>query len=94
MTPDELTGETTKVKRLTRSRNAAIHGGPLSDAACGTTADFAATLARQALSTPIWAIVNARSVEAHATSRRDEFRLRIQNLTRGGDLANLFRLSP
>jgi hypothetical protein len=32
-----------RVKRLTRSRNAAIHGGPLSDTACGTIAEFAKT---------------------------------------------------
>ena len=83
-----------RVKRLTRSRNAAIHGGPLSDVACGTIADFAAALGRQALNTTIWAIVTGRPVDAYATSRRDEFRQRIQNLTQGGDLANLFRLTP
>jgi hypothetical protein len=83
-----------RVKRLTRSRNAAIHGGPLSDAACGTIADFAATLARQALNTTIWAIVTGQQVDAHATSRRDELRQRIQKLTQGYDLANLFSLTP
>jgi hypothetical protein len=70
----------TRVKRLTRSRNAAIHGGPLSDAACGTIADFSVTLARQALTTTIWAIVTGQQVAAYATSRRDEFRQRIQKL--------------
>ena len=83
-----------RVKRLTRSRNAAIHGGPLSDVACSTIADFAAALARQALSTTIWAIVTGEQVDTYATSRRDEFRQRIQNLTQGGDLTNLFRLTP
>ena len=82
------------MKRLTRCRNAAIHCGPLSDVACGTIADFAAALARQALNTTIWAIVTGRPVDAYATSRRDEFRQRIQDLTQGGDLANLFRLTP
>jgi hypothetical protein len=38
-----------RVKRLTRSRNAAIHGGPLSEAACGTITDCAVTLAQEAL---------------------------------------------
>ncbi len=84
---------TNRVKRLTRSRNAAIHGGPLSEAACRTIAEFAAALARQALSTTIWAVVTGQPVDVYATSRRDEFRMRIQHLTQGGDLANLFRLT-
>jgi hypothetical protein len=83
-----------RVKRLTRSRNAAIHGGPLSHAVCGTIADFATTLAVQALSTTIRAIVNGQQVDDYATSQRNEFRQRIQNLNQGGDLANLFRLTP
>jgi hypothetical protein len=83
-----------RVKRLTRSRNAAIHGGPLSDAAFDTIAEIAAALGRQALSTTITATVAGQSVEARATSRRDEFRQRITNLRQGGDLANLFKLTP
>jgi hypothetical protein len=83
-----------RVKRLTRSRNAAIHGGPLSDAACGTIADFATSLAQQALNTTIWAMVTGQQADAYATSRRDEFRQRILKLNQGGDLANLFRLTP
>jgi hypothetical protein len=82
------------VKRLTRSRNAAIHGGPLSEAACGTIADLATTLALQALNTTIWAIVTGQQVDAHATSQRDEYRQRSLKLKQGGDLANLFRLTP
>jgi len=74
-----------RVKRLTRSRNAAIHGGPLSDAACGTIAEFATTLAQQALNTTIWAIVTGQQVDTYATSQRDEYRQRILNLTQGGD---------
>jgi hypothetical protein len=49
-------------------------------------ADFAATLERQALTTTIWAIVTSQQADAHATSRRDEFRQRIQKLRQGGDL--------
>lgn len=82
-----------RVKRLKRSRNAAIHGGPLSHAACDTIADFATTLARQALNTIIWANVTGQQVDAYATNRRDEYRQRILNLQQGGDLANLFRLT-
>jgi hypothetical protein len=82
------------VKRLTRSRNAAIHGGPLSDAACGTIARFATTLAKQAVTTAIWATITGEELDAYAARRRDEFRQRIINLTQGGDLMNLFRLTP
>ena len=83
-----------RVKRLTRSRNAAIHGGPLSDAACGTITEFATALAQQALNTTIWAIVTGQQVDTHATSRRDEYRQRILNLKQGRDLTNLFTLTP
>jgi hypothetical protein len=83
-----------RVKRLTRSRNAAVHGGPLSEAACGTITDCAVTLAQEALNTTIWAIVTGQQLDAYAISRRDEHRQRIHNLTSGGDLANLFKLTP
>lgn len=91
---DERRRINARVKRLTRSRNAAIHGGPLSDAACGTIAEFAKRLARQALTTTIWAIATGRQAGTHATVRRDEHRQRILKLTQGGDLANFFRLTP
>ena len=83
-----------KVQRLRRTRNAAIHGGTLSEVACSTISDFATYLAHQALNATIWAIVTGQRVDVHAASRRDEFRQRIQNLKQGGDPANLFRLTP
>jgi hypothetical protein len=83
-----------RVKRLTRSRNGAIHGGPLSEAACGTIADFGKTIARQALSCTIRATVDGQPSGGYATSQRDEYRQRSLRLNQGGDLANLFRLTP
>lgn len=83
-----------RVRRLTRSRNAAVHGGTLSEAACSTITDCALTLAQEALNTAIWAIVTGQQLDAYAVSRRDEHRQRIQILTSGGDLANLFKLTP
>lgn len=83
-----------RVRRLTRSRNAAIHGGTLSQEACATITDLAAVLAQDALNTSIWARVTGRPLEAYATSRADEHRQRIANLTNGGDLNNLFTLTP
>ncbi|WP_373235092.1 hypothetical protein [Mycobacterium marinum] len=83
----------TKVERLRRTRNAAIHGGILSETACATIADFAAYLAHQALTATIWAIVTGNPVDADTASRRDECRERIRRLKQSGDLANLFKLS-
>jgi hypothetical protein len=91
---NEQTRVDARVKRLTRSRNAAIHGGPLSEAACATIADFATVVAQSALHNTIRAIVDGHQADAHATSRRDEFQQRIVRLQRGGDLENLFRLTP
>ena len=42
-----------RVQRLRRTRNAAIHGGTLSGVACATIADFAAYFAHQALNATI-----------------------------------------
>ena len=61
---------------------------------CGTIADFAQRIARKALNTDVRANVAGQSVDTYAIRQRDEYRQRIQNLTQGGDLANLFRLSP
>ncbi len=82
-----------RVKRLKRSRNATIHGGPVSEAACGTITDFAKTLAQQALNNTIWAFVIGQQVDSYAMSRRHEYRQRILKLSQGGDLANLFILT-
>jgi hypothetical protein len=82
-----------RVERLRRTRNAAIHGGTLSEVACATISDFAAYLARQAMNATIWAIVTGEQVDVYATSRRDECRERIRRLRQGGDSANLFKLT-
>jgi hypothetical protein len=82
------------VNRLRRSRNAATHGGPLSEAACGTIAELATMLALQALNTTIWATVTGQQVDAYATSQRDDYHRRTLRLTQGGDLTNLFALVP
>jgi hypothetical protein len=64
----------------------------LSDAAGGTIADFAVTMARKALNTVIRAVVAGESADSYAIRQRDEYRHWIQNLTQQGDLTNLFRL--
>ncbi|WP_280297085.1 hypothetical protein [Nocardia abscessus] len=79
-----------RVNRLTRSRNAAIHGGTLSTAACESIADFALTMGRNALNTVIRSIVTGEAVSTYATRQRDQYRRRIDNLRQGGDLKSLF----
>ena len=59
-----------------------------------TITDCAVTLAQEALNTTIWAIVTGQQLDAYAVGRRDEHRQRIPNLKSGGDLANLFTLTP
>lgn len=83
----------TRVARLTRSRNAAIHGGTLSTAACDSIADFAAVIARKALNTVVRATVAGQAVDVYSAAQRDEYLQRSQNLMSGGDLKNLFALT-
>lgn len=82
-----------RVARLTRSRNAAVHGGPLSTAACDSIADFATVIAQKALYTAVRAIIAGQAVDVYAAAQRDKYRQRSQNLAAGGDLKNLFTLS-
>lgn len=82
-----------RVARLTRSRNAAVHGGPLSTAACDSIADFATVIAQKALYTAVRAIIAGQAVDVYAAAQRDEYRQRSQNLASGGDLKNLFTLT-
>jgi hypothetical protein len=79
-----------RVDRLRRSRNAAIHGGPLSVAACESIADFARHIATMALNNVIRATVDNETVDAHTKARRDEYHQRSKDLQLGGDLEYLF----
>lgn len=79
-----------RVDRLRRSRNAAIHGGTLSVAACESIADFARQIARMALYNVIRATVDNETVDAHTKARRDEYHQRSENLKLSGDLEYLF----
>jgi hypothetical protein len=79
-----------RVDRLRRSRNAAIHGGTLSAAACESIAGFAHRIARMALNNVIRATVDNETVERHTKARRDDYRQRSVNLKQNGDLEHLF----
>ncbi|GAA0997310.1 hypothetical protein GCM10009551_064690 [Nocardiopsis tropica] len=80
--------------RLRRTRNAAIHGGPISTAACETIAEFARRIAAMALSNVIEAVIDGACVEPHTQARRDRYRTRVEMLTQNGDLENLFGSPP
>lgn len=74
-----------RVARLTRSRNAAIHGGPLSEAACDSIADFASDLADQVLNSVTRAIVNGDSIGEYMKANREDNERKIRDLRRTGD---------
>ena len=74
-----------RVARLRRSRNAAIHGGPLSAAACDSIADFARDLADQALNAVTQAILQNAAIPDYMRTTRDENRQRNEELRRTGD---------
>lgn len=78
--------------RLRRTRNAAIHGRPVSAAACATIAEFARRVAGMALINVIEAVIDGVDVEAHTLARRTRYRTRVENLTQLGNLDNLFTL--
>lgn len=82
-----------RVNRLRRSRNASIHGGTLSAAACESIAVFAYRIARLALNNVVRATVDNETVDAHTKARRDEYHQRSDNLKQSGDLSCLFGIS-
>lgn len=86
---EEAERVTARVARLMRSRNAAIHGGPQSTAACDSIADFARDLADQALAAVSEAILRCEPIPDFMRARRDENRLRLRAIRRSGDRGEL-----
>ena len=76
----------------------------ITSAAPGTTIKFSSNLANQTINltggqfdlAPVEepATINGEPLDTYATRRRLEFQQRIQKLTQGGDLMNLFQLTP
>ncbi|MEV5834084.1 hypothetical protein [Nocardia sp. NPDC052112] len=79
-----------RVARLTRSRNAAIHGGPLSKAACDSIVDFAFSLASQALHNGIRAIITGETIADYMRANRTDNEQRVRILRRTGDLKQFY----
>ncbi|MFF0611720.1 hypothetical protein ACFYUD_23965 [Nocardia tengchongensis] len=78
------------VARLTRVRNAAIHGGPLSPEACESIRAFAVELAGQALHKVMEAILIGKPISDHMTSQRDSDVDQLKELRKTGQHIKLF----
>ncbi|MFI7195206.1 hypothetical protein ACIBQ0_36215 [Nocardia nova] len=78
------------VERLTRARNAAIHGGPLSPEACESIAEFARDIAGQALFRVMDSILAGRSVPEYMNEKRELDATQLKNLRRTGAHSHLF----
>ncbi|MFE2961816.1 hypothetical protein [Nocardia tengchongensis] len=78
------------VERLTRARNAAIHGGPLSSEACESIADFAKDIAGQALYKVMESIVLGKSVSDYMNEQRESDVVQLRKLRKSGDHTHLF----
>jgi hypothetical protein len=76
--------------RLKRLRNSAIHGGPVSDAACASVASFAQNLGHQCLNQAMTGLLAGRDIASHITDYRDDHRDRYQRVQTTGDIDALF----
>jgi len=79
-----------QLRRLKRLRNAAIHGGPVSDTACQSVANFASTLAHVCLNEAIRAVLTGADIETHIKAYRDDHIDRFRRIKEFGDIDALF----
>ncbi len=79
-----------RVARLTRTRNAAIHGGPLSPAACDSVVDFARALSLQALSHAVTSALSGTDVQTVMDQRRLAEVQRADDLRQKAEVKDLF----
>jgi len=77
--------------RLGRLRNAAIHGGPISDAGCLSLSSFAQSLGYRCLHEAVNVQLTRRSFAEHMESYRDDHLLRYDRLRRTGAIHDLFQ---
>jgi hypothetical protein len=79
-----------QVRRLKRLRNAAIHGGPVSTAACESVAGFAAGLGHRSLNEAMAALLTGRDIESHLVSYRHASLARHELVCSNGTVDDLF----
>ena len=79
-----------QLSRLKRLRNAAIHGGPISDAGCQSVAVFAFNLGHQCLNEAMRALLTGRDIPSHMDDYRTEHIDRFARVKATGDIDALF----
>ncbi|OBH19936.1 hypothetical protein [Mycolicibacter sinensis] len=79
-----------QLKRLKRLRNSAIHGGPVSDAACESVATFAFNLGHQCLNEVMRALLTGRDIPSHMADYRADRIERFERIRTAGDVDALF----
>jgi hypothetical protein len=77
--------------RLRRLRNAAIHGGPISDAGCLSLSSFAQSLGYRCLHEAVNARLDGRSFAEHMEIFREDHLMRYERLRRTGAIHDLFQ---
>ncbi|WP_328352712.1 hypothetical protein OG976_20270 [Mycobacterium sp. NBC_00419] len=77
--------------RLRRLRNAAIHGGPISDAGCLSLSNFAQSLGYRCLREAVNVRLTGRSFAEHMEIYREDHLIRYDRLRRMGDIRDLFQ---
>jgi hypothetical protein len=78
------------LRRLKRLRNAAIHGGPVSQATCQSVAVFAHNLGHQCLNEAMRALLTGRDVSSHMDDYRADHIDRYERVRTTGDIDALF----
>jgi hypothetical protein len=76
--------------RLKRLRNSAIHGGPLSDAACRSVETFAFNLGHRCLNEAMRALLTRHDIPSHITGYREDYIDRYERVRTAGDVDALF----
>ena len=78
------------LRRLKRLRNAAIHGGPISQAACTSVAVFAYNLGHQCLNEAMRTLLTGRDIPSHMDDYRADHIDRFERVQTTGDVDALF----
>jgi hypothetical protein len=79
-----------QLARLKRLRNSAIHGGPVSEAACQSVAAFAFNLGHQCLNEAMRALLTGVAVSLHMKDYRLDHIARYERVKKTGDIDALF----
>lgn len=79
-----------QLSRLRRVRNAAIHGGPVSETACQSVASFASALGHLCLNEAIRAVLTGSDIPTHLQQYRQDHIDRFARVRDTGDIDALF----